>query len=128
MSLTRQQLQTLIDSESLGTHGRQALQAELERLTQIRDGLPLAGDLGATPRNELNLVLFNIASRLAVPDPLPAADAPAVASRLEERRTKRATEAALRAELLTTTEGSSVQRAILEDIVEYTRATSDREG
>jgi hypothetical protein len=73
-------------------------------------------------------VLFDITARLAVPDPLPPAEAAAVEARLAERRSRRATEAALRAELLTTTEGSAVQRAILEDIVEYTRATSDQEG
>jgi len=128
MSLTVAQRQALIESESLGEWGRQALRAELERLTAERDKLPLAGDLGDTPRNGLNRVLFDITARLAVPDPLPPADAGAVEARLAERRKQRSTVAALREELRTTTEGSAAGAAIIEDIVEYSRAVTDQEG
>ena len=128
MSLTVAQRQALIESESLGEWGRQALRAELERLTAERDKLPLAGDLGDTPRNGLNRVLFDITARLAVLDPLAPVEASAVEARLAERQKRRATAASLREELSATTPGSLKHDAILEDIVEYSRAVTDQEG
>lgn len=128
MSLSEAQRENLISSESLGVAGRQALQEELQRLTAERDKLPLAGDLGDTPRNGLNRVIFNVTARLAVPDPLPPADASAVEARLAERRKQRSTVADLHEELRTTTEGSAAGAAIIEDIVEYSRALAEREG
>jgi len=128
MSLTVAQRQALIESESLGEWGRQALRSELERLTAERDKLPLAGDLGDTPRNGLNRVLFDITARLAVPDPLAPVEASAVEARLAERQKRRATAASLHEELRTATPGSVKHDAILEDIVEYSRAVTDQEG
>ena len=122
MSLTAAQRQALIESESLGDWGRQALQAELERLTAIRDGLPHEGVEGDTQRNAVNAILWDVTARLAVPDPLPAADAAAVEARLAERRNRRATVTALHAELATTSPGSAAHTAIIDDLVEYGRA------
>ena len=123
--MTKDQRDILLASEVLGDYGRKALEAEQDRLTKERDALPHGGEEGLTARNGLNLVLWDIAARLAVPDPLPPADRAAVEARLAERRQRRATMESLRAELLTTSPGSERHEAIVNDITEFSRALSE---
>jgi hypothetical protein len=127
MALTAEQVRTLLESESLGDW-RPALQAEADRLIKVRDGLPQAGELGDTPRNGLNRRIFDIVARLSRSDPLPPADAAAVAAKVAERQAKRATAAELHKELLSTTPGSTARAKVLDDLLDFNRALTETEG
>jgi hypothetical protein len=76
----------------------------------------------------VNRVLWDLHARLAVPDPLLPADVAAIEAKVAERRNKRATLAALQAELAATTVGSPAHAEISADILEYGRAQEEADA
>jgi hypothetical protein len=90
--------------------------------------MSLAGMGGATDRNAVNAILYELYARLNIRDPVAAPDAAAVDARVAERKQRRVTVAELQSELAKTAPGSAAWTNIVDDIVEYSRATTEQEG